>query len=235
MNQPNKILLGLALVLGSVVLTQTISPSIFRNAVAATEGCGCNAEPSACDSCEAVECDACTEGHTCTKRTGCKHKRCQKPRKKINCPSCAVECDTCTLELDHYEEEKTCFKTEQKIVCIPPVRYPWEKCCPPGRTSKTRAVTLLKVHKYKCKACGYKWKLDPLPEPCGDKDPETDGTPEAPESKSTTEPEGSVDPVVAPVTDQNLLSPTEAPQPEFEPEIDVPVPDLGEVPQAPAS
>ena len=119
------------------------------------------------------------------------------------------------MKLEHYEEEKKCFKTEQKIVCIPPVRFPWEECCPPGRTNKTRTVNVLKVHKYKCKACGYKWKLDELPEPESPSEADKEKTPAKPEKPSDS-PE-SIDPVVAPVESQNLLTPpADAPRPAFE-------------------
>jgi len=129
------------------------------------------------------------------------------------------------LKLDHYEEEKKCFKTEQKIVCIPPVRFPWEECCPPGRTSKTRTINVLKVHKYKCKACGYKWELDELPKPASPSEPAepsegsatTSSTPAQPQFESPSTAPPSVDPVVAPVESQNLLTPpADAPQPGFE-------------------
>lgn len=240
MNQINKTLLAIVIVVGGVLSAAVISPSLSALATAATGECGCSgaSEASACGcateastcGCEAAECKSCVDSTPCTKKRGCGCKRCRKPRKKINCPSCAVECDTCTLKLDHYEEEKTCFKTEQKIICIPPVRFPWEECCPPGRTSKTRAINVLKVHKYKCKACGYKWELDKLPEPAKTDAPAEPAIKAEPESETPA----NVDPVVAPVANQNTLSPTDAPQPGFEPPA-VPEGQLIEaVPPAPA-
>ena len=73
----------------------------------------------------------------------------------------------------------------------------------------------MKVHKYKCKACGYKWELDELPEPCKSEAPaEPEAASEAPSTGDSSE---SVDPVVAPVESQNLLAPpADAPQPAFE-------------------
>jgi hypothetical protein len=63
--------------------------------------------------------------------------------------------------LEYTKEKKTCFKIEQKLVCVPKVRLPWKKDCPPG-ISKTRTVTVLKKHSYECEQCGYKWSvLDP--------------------------------------------------------------------------
>lgn len=74
----------------------------------------------------------------------------------VQCPQCDGE--MCKLELDNSKVKKTCFKVEQKAVCIPPVRMPWMKCCPPG-TSKTRTINVLKTHKYECPNCSYKWSL----------------------------------------------------------------------------
>ena len=244
MNQLNRTLLAIAIVVGGVLSAAAISPSLSALANAATGECGCggatDASECGCGASEVIEHDSIMYSTRCTQKAGCRCKRCRKPRKKkINCPSCAVECDTCTLELDHYEEEKTCFKTEQKIICIPPVRFPWEECCPPGRTNKTRAINVLKVHKYKCKACGYKWKLDDLPEPENPEKPSESAAPAkpkvpAPPSMQSQSP-ASVDPVVAPVESQNLLAPpAEAPRPAFEAPA---IPDgkaFDKVPPAPA-
>lgn len=89
------------------------------------------------------------------RQSGC--SSCQSGCSPVACPSCDEE--ICRLELDKSEVTKTCFQVEQVPVCIPPVRFPWQKCCPPG-TSKTRLVTKLKVKKYKCPNCAYKWKVE---------------------------------------------------------------------------
>jgi hypothetical protein len=79
-----------------------------------------------------------------------------------------VEC--CQLEVKTGETKETCFQTEQKIVCIPRVRLPWQACCPPTK-SRTRTVKVLKTHTFKCPSCEYKWSVvEPeIPEPEGDK------------------------------------------------------------------
>lgn len=95
--------------------------------------------------------------------------RCRlRSRRSAGCDSCGTDCgsvqcprcegDVCKLELDKSKVKKTCFKVEQVPVCIPPVRFPWQECCPPG-TAKTRLVNKLKVHKYECPGCSYKWTL----------------------------------------------------------------------------
>ena len=194
MSQINKTLSAIVIVVGSVLSAAAISPSLSTLANAATGECGCEgtAESPACQ-CEACGCEAVevleyqsrASSTRCTQKPGCRCKRCRKPRKKKRQGN--VECDTCTLKLDHYEENKTCFKTEQKIVCIPPVRFPWEECCPPGRTNKTRTVNTLTVHKFKCKACGYKWELDKLPEPEKSIDPAKKETKDSAKKESAEE------------------------------------------------
>jgi len=86
---------------------------------------------------------------------GC-NSGCSTCQKKVACPQC--DCQFCELDVKKGEVEKTCFKTEQKEVCIPAVRLPWKKCCPPKR-SKVRTVNVLKKHKYKCPQCQYKWNV----------------------------------------------------------------------------
>ena len=246
MNLTNKTLIAVALMLGGLISAEVMNVSVIESARAAGDcgcaqaapvdashcGCGCSEAPAeiACDAC--VEEEACCESRGCAARgcraKGCRTKKCREPRcRKVACPSCAVECDTCTLELDKYEEEKTCFKTEQKIVCIPPVRFPWDKCCPPGK-SKTRTVNVLKVHKYKCKACGYKWKLDEMPEPT---EPSAeDAAEQAAPAEQTAPP--TVDPTIAPVENGVLLPPESVQQPAFE---STGLPDATEIPAAPTA
>lgn len=110
----------------------------------------------------------------------------------VPCPRC--EGDVCRLELDHSPKKKTCFKTEQASICIPPVRFPWQRDCPPG-VSKTKLVTRLKVHEFECPNCSYKWKLD-TPE----KSQATSMTPSLFGNQESPTP--SVAPVQVPLTDQ---------------------------------
>ena len=118
-------------------------------ATALPADCGCDSFICQSDNCQT--CQSCSKGQ-CGKRCG----SCGKLRRSKKCPQC--ECDFCLLELDHGTEERTCFKTEQKLVCVPPVRMPWMKCCPPG-TSKTKTVKVLKKHIYECPTCSYKWTV----------------------------------------------------------------------------
>ncbi len=101
--------------------------------------------------CQTGTCQTCETG-TSGKRCGA----CGKRRRPKKCPQC--ECDFCLLELDCGKEKRTCFKTEQKLICVPPVRLPWKKCCPPG-VSKTKTVKVLKTHTYECPSCSYKWTV----------------------------------------------------------------------------
>ena len=76
-----------------------------------------------------------------------------------SCDQSCPQCDEggCVLEVKQVEEEKTCYKTEQKAICIPKVRWPWQEECPPT-ASESRTVNVLKKHKYKCTKCAYTWK-----------------------------------------------------------------------------
>ncbi len=105
---------------------------------------------------------------------------CEAPSGCVQCPQCDGE--MCKLELDNSKVKKTCFKVEQKAVCIPPVRMPWMKCCPPG-TSKTRTINVLKKHSYECKNCSYKWTLQ---------EPEVNPMPNAPVAPALSFPETPV-------------------------------------------
>jgi hypothetical protein len=117
----------------------------------------CSCSSSNCQSCQPETCNGCA--------AGC--QSCRPARMRLGggigrlrtrkCPEC--ECDSCVLKLDEIEVKKSCFKTEQKEICIPKIRFPWQKCCPPG-TSKSKVVTVLKKHSYKCKECSYKWSVN---------------------------------------------------------------------------
>jgi len=100
---------------------------------------------SNCGQCEKASCSQCRLRSLRRSKTDCNQ-----------CPKC--EGDICKLELDNGKVKKTCFKTEQKAVCVPAVRLPWMKSCPPG-SSKTRLVTKLSKHTYECPKCSYKWTL----------------------------------------------------------------------------
>ena len=121
--------------------------------------CGCG--QSACSSCQPT---------VIASPCGCKKAGCLKCLSRLRkrcsggcaqCPKC--EGDVCELKLDKGKVKKSGWKTEQKSVCVPTVRMPWQKCCPPG-TSKSRLVTVLKKHTYECESCSYKWSIQ-KPEP----------------------------------------------------------------------
>jgi len=94
-------------------------------------GCSsCAPAPAASSSCG---CNTPNYNRAPAPRKGC--SICKRSRECTQCPSC--QGDICKLELDKSKITKTRFKTEQESVCIPPVRLPWQKGCPPGK-SKTR-------------------------------------------------------------------------------------------------
>ena len=67
-------------------------------------------------------------------------------------------------------------------MCIPAVRLPWKKCCPPKK-SRIRTVNVLKTEKSKGEECEYKWSVH---------EPEEYKEPEPAEPMPVYEPEQSV-------------------------------------------
>ena len=70
----------------------------------------------------------------------------------------AANCDGCTLEVKAVTEKKTCFKVEEKVICVPAVRMPWHKCDPP-KTSKTKTIRVLKKETYERPSSSYEWTV----------------------------------------------------------------------------
>ena len=87
---------------------------------------------------------------------GCKCNSCKKRRKICRrCPKC--QHDFCTLKCENEKVNKKCFDVDQKIVCIPKVTWPWQKC--PPKCAKTKTVNVLKTKKYQCCQCKYSWDI----------------------------------------------------------------------------
>ena len=76
--------------------------------------------------------------------------------KRVECPDC--DCDFCELKVSKTKEKKKCFEVKQKEVCIPAVRLPWKKNCPPAK-SKVRVVNVLSTRSYECPKCKYEWTV----------------------------------------------------------------------------
>lgn len=66
----------------------------------------------------------------------------------------------CVLRVEPGKVKKSCWRVENKQVCIPSVRLPWMKCGP--RCGRVRTVRVLKQHDYECDSCDYLWKIDGL-------------------------------------------------------------------------
>lgn len=85
---------------------------------------------------------------------------------KVGCDNSCCEsqgCKSCRLHVETLKVKKSCFYVECKEICIPPVRFPWQKCCE-LKCGKVKTVRVLKKHDYTCEKCGYKWTVDDL---CG--------------------------------------------------------------------
>lgn len=91
------------------------------------------------------------QAESCLKGT-CDHGCCE-----AECPCCQYFCKhVCKLTKETEDEKKHCWNVQCKPICIPKIRFPWEKCCQPkGATLKY--VHVLKKHEYKCPSCKYVW------------------------------------------------------------------------------
>jgi len=71
----------------------------------------------------------------------------------VECPRCHTHCE---FSLEQVDVAKHFYKVECETICIPRVRYPWEKCGPP-KCARERVVRRLKKVEYHCKECQYTW------------------------------------------------------------------------------
>lgn len=104
----------------------------------------------------------------------------------------SCEGDFCKLSIKKGKEKVTCFTTEQETVCIPAVRLPWQKSCPPSK-SRTRIVTRLKTEKKEVESCSYKWTVDETND-CGCESSDQAEPTKAQEAEKMIEVEGTVEP-----------------------------------------
>lgn len=72
---------------------------------------------------------------------------------------CSQGCKSCRLYVETLKVKKHCYNIECKEICIPPVRFPWQKCCE-LKCGKIKTVRVLKKHNYTCDKCGYKWVVE---------------------------------------------------------------------------
>lgn len=81
------------------------------------------------------------------------------------CPECG--CAVCRSVEALVKEKKHRWEVETRQICIPAVRWPWEKCCEP-RCGQVKTIKVLKRVDYECTKCGYKWEIQAVDGcPCG--------------------------------------------------------------------
>ena len=84
----------------------------------------------------------------------------------LHCPRCN---HVCKLHVEQEKETRTCFNVECEPICIPPVTFPWEKCCP-IKPARVKYISVLKAEEYECDVCRYNWTPEEVPAcgcPCG--------------------------------------------------------------------
>ena len=72
---------------------------------------------------------------------------------EVQCPCCD---HVCTLTCESSKEGKHCWEVECKPICVPCIRFPWDKCCKP-KCAKIKYVKVLVKREYECEQCKYKW------------------------------------------------------------------------------
>ncbi len=71
---------------------------------------------------------------------------------------CTICGGACRLRVEPATEGKTCYEIDCTPVCIPAVRFPWQKCCGPARCGRVRVVAKLKEQTRETPTCKYIWE-----------------------------------------------------------------------------
>ncbi len=65
----------------------------------------------------------------------------------------------CTLKAERVPVEKECYDHDTERICVPGIRFPWQRCGEP-RCTRVIEVRRLKTRKYECGTkCEYKWDV----------------------------------------------------------------------------
>jgi hypothetical protein len=84
------------------------------------------------------------------------------------CPKCG---EACYPTVSVGKEKRHCWEVDTKTICIPRVRFPWEKdcgdkgCCKTEcaqpKCGRTKCVNVLLKRTYECDICKYRWNGNP--------------------------------------------------------------------------
>lgn len=90
-------------------------------------------------------------------------------RQRACCPRCG---EACYRTVSVGKEKKHCWVVDTKTICIPKVRFPWErdrdkdgcckKGCPSPKSGRTKCVRVLLKCEYECEVCKYHWDEDTM-------------------------------------------------------------------------
>lgn len=139
------------------------------------------------------------------------------PLAAANADCCEVDCSHCGRAFCYpvpkeVTVSKNCWEVELKQVCIPAVRFPWERwfgggCdgCTDGcnscrpRCGRVRWVRVLKKRKYDCKKCGCDWIINPVCDDCVNSYPlHAEPLEDVPPPPTAVEPPGDSSPIPTP-------------------------------------
>ncbi len=77
---------------------------------------------------------------------------------------CPLPDKTCVLSSEPTEVKKSCYRVECRDVCIPSIRFPWQKCVDSPRCGKVIRVKVLVDDSRSCPDCKHDWNIVPI---CG--------------------------------------------------------------------
>ena len=81
--------------------------------------------------------------------------------KPAGCCATAMECIYCCRPVMKREKiERECFEVKCEYICIPGIKWPWQKCCEKPSCGKVKKVRKLSKREYECgEKCVWDWEL----------------------------------------------------------------------------
>lgn len=119
-----------------------------------------------------------------------------------DCQRCQTSCNSCQAICRPHAEikkiKKTCFDVECEQICIPAIRFPWQKCREP-QCGRVITVHRLKKREYDCgEKCVTKWNIECSCGRCTGGCADTQATPDTPMTPDPQSVPGSKTPPPAP-------------------------------------
>ncbi|QDV27008.1 hypothetical protein [Aureliella helgolandensis] len=78
---------------------------------------------------------------------------------------CVCGKQVCVLEVSQAQEDVAAFEVKSKEICIPGIKFPWDKCGP-RRGGEVRRVCVLEEVKKEITVCKYDWSIKTICTTC---------------------------------------------------------------------